>query len=260
MQRTYRALAALALGAGAAMAAPLALTPLADAASLFGAEPLADGSTVALAQPVDAGRWNLVVVERLQGATGCWQRLGDGRVSVDPEALSNESLCNRLQSSSGYSLRADGQDLGSPWRLRIEAVGNRLELQALNPSLPAPITIGTAQQPPQGDTTALAAFSLNPGWSFQKRSYGGRLLSHVYLNSREPLRSLQARARGLAPASAALPTALPPVVVSSGRSRDLAGQSAPGNAGVSSNEPAPGQVIALQVVPFSDDPGITASN
>ena len=249
VKRTRHGLGALAAAAAAIATAALANAPVAGAAGIFGAEPLADDSTVALAQPVDGSRWNLVVVERLQPGTGCWQRQSQGLVSLEPDALSNETHCNRLQSSSGYSLRAAGQDLRSPWRLRIEAVDNRLELQAFNPSLSSPITIGTA--PLSSNASGLPAFTLKPGWSFQKRSYEGRLLSHVYLSSREPAAVLQARARGQAAGgSLAVGKLVAPPAVSTN----------PNPAGLTSRDPAPGQVIALQVVPFRDDTNLTAAN
>ena len=248
LKRTRHGLGALAIAAGAIGTTAISHTPVAGAAGIFGAESLADDSTVALAQPVDGSRWNLVVVERLQPGSGCWQRQGNGLVTLEPEALNNDTLCNRLQSSSGYSLRAAGQDLGSPWRLRIEAVGNRLELQAFNPSLTSPITVGTA--PLSTDANALPAFSLNPGWSFQKRSYQGRPLSHVYLSSREPAALLQARARGQAAGTLSAPPTVGLAVSSTARS----------SSSLTSREPVPGQVIALQVVPFRDDTNLTSSN
>ncbi len=243
LKRTYRALTALSLAALGTAATAIGNAPRAGAAGIFGAEPLAEGSTVALAQSVDGNRWNLVVVERLQPGSGCWQQQANGLVSLEPGALSNEALCNRLQSSSGYSLRAGGQDLRAPWRLRIEANGNRLELQALNPSLPAPITIGTAALPKRADASALPSFTLNPGWNFQKRSYEGRLLGHVYLSTPDAPAVLQARARGTQ--SIGLPTAsLPTLPAPAARTRD----------------PLPGQVITLPVVPFRDDANLRASN
>lgn len=229
--RTYRALAVATLVASA----PVTSAPGAGAAGIFGANPLADESTVALAQPVDGSRWNLVVVQRLQGSTGCWRRQDDGLVSLEPEALSNDAVCSRLQSSSGYSLRAAGQDVGMPWRLRVEPVGNRLELQAFSPSQNTPITIATAPLVNGGTGTgsgvALPAFSLNPGWSFQQRSYEGRLLSHVYLSSQAPLTTLQSDRLS----QERQPNTPPPLA-------------------------AAGQVIALQVVPFRGDSDLTAAN
>lgn len=255
-KRTRHGLGALAAGAAGIAVAAMANAPVAGAAGIFGAEPLAEGSTVALAQPVDGTRWNLVVVERLQPGTGCWQQQGQGLVSLEPDALTNETLCNRLQSSSGYSLRAAGQDLRSPWRLRIEAVDNRLELQAFNPSLSTPITIGTA--PLSSNASALPAFTLNPGWSFQKRSYEGRLLSHVYLSSREPAAVLQARARAAGGSLTIGKLVAPPAVsVTAAASPTRTG---PNPASLASRDPMPGQVIALQVVPFQDDTNLTTSN
>ena len=246
-KRTYRGLAALSLAGLGAAAASMGHAPVAEAA-IFGAQPLADDSTVALAQPVDGTRWNLVVVERLQPGTGCWQRQANDLVSLDSEALNNDALCNRLQSSSGYSLRAAGQDLPVPWRLRIEATGDRLELQALNPSLAGTIVVGTAPVVSVNPGGALPAFTLNPGWSFQKRTYEGRVLSHVYLSTRDPQAVLKARARGQAPGGG-LPTAALPPLTTPKRSTPLR-----------TREPVAGQVISLQVVPFRDDADLTASS
>ena len=244
VQRNWPGVAAL----GLAVAGSLGISPQpgAEAAGIFGAEPLAEGSTVALAQPQGGDGWSLVVLERLQPGASCWQRQPDGLVQPDPEGFSNGLLCSRLQSSSGYSLRAGGLDLPSPWRLRIEPVGNQLELQAFNPSLSSPVTLGTAPLIRAGESRALAAFQLSPGWSFQKRSYGGRLLSHVYLSSREPLAALVA-GRQILPAAGrvavARPASLPSLMIpASGR------------------DPVPGQVVALQVVPYPESPGLSAAN
>jgi hypothetical protein len=243
-QRTRLGVAALSL----AVAGGLGTSPQrrAEAAGIFGAEPLAEDSTVALAQPQGGDRWSLVVLERLQPGATCWQRQPDGLVRPDPEGFSNGLLCSRLQSSSGYSLRAGGLDLPSPWRLRIEPVGDQLELQAFNPSLASPVTLGMAPLIRAGAPGALAAFQLNPGWSFQKRSYEGRLLSHVYLSSRQPLAALVAGRQSLPAAGRVVveKPASPPSLMNPAIGRD----------------PASGQVVALQVVPYQDNPGLSAAN
>ena len=241
--RTYRHLSGLVLGGlGAAAATTLSLgnAPGAGAAAIFGADSLPDDSTVALAQPVDGSRWNLVVVRRLQGSTGCWQRLGDGLVQLDTEAFSNDAVCNRLQSSSGYSLRTAGQDLTSPWRLRIERQGQQLVLQAFNPSQGEPVVVGLTPLPEGKAGTALPAFTLSAGWSFQARSFEGRQLSHVYLSNQEPITALAARSTR--------PGTLPPL--------SARREPAPREAAA----PMPGQVIALQVVPFRDNSDLSASS
>lgn len=253
LTRTYRGLTALALAGLGAAATAVAHAPGAGAAAIFGAQPLPDDSTVALAQPVDGNRWNLVVVERLQSGSSCWLRQANGLVSLEADAFNNDALCNRLQSSSGYSLRAGGQDLRAPWRLRIEASGNRLELQALNPSLPGTVVVGTAPLAAVNPGDPLPAFTLNPGWSFQKRSYAGRLLSHVYLSTRDPLAVLQARARGTTTA-AEPPSALPPIAANTSKT------SASAPTSQRNREPMAGQVISLQVVPYRDNGDLTASN
>ena len=227
--RTYTALAALALAGGGAGLVAISAAPRAGAAALFSAEPLPDGAAIALAQPVDGDSWTLVVLERLQPGSGCWRERARGLVSLDPTAISDDSLCSRMQSSSGYSLRAADQDLPSPWRLRIEPAGNRLELQAFNPSLPNPITIGTAPRVQTGESGTLPAFRLNAGWSIQGRSYRGRRLGHIYVSSSAPL--------GPGPIQS-----LPPAA-------------APGRG----DQAVPGQVISLEVVPFRDGASVSAA-
>jgi hypothetical protein len=241
--RTYRHLSALVLGGvGAATATALSLgnAPGAGAAAIFGADPLPDDSTVALAQPVDGSRWNLVVVRRLQGSTGCWQRLSDGLVQLDTEALSNDAVCNRLQSSSGYSLRTAGQDLRSPWRLRIERQGQQLALQAFNPSQGQSIVVGLAPVPEGAGGSVLPAFTLSAGWSVQARSFEGRQLSHLYLSNQEPIAALVARSTR--------PGTLPPLTA---RREPVSREAA---------APLPDQVIALQVVPYRGDSDLNAAN
>lgn len=252
--RTYRhrsAMVLAGLGGAAATTITLANAVGAGAAAIFGADPLPDDSTVALAQPLDGSRWNLVVLRRLRGSSGCWQLQPDGLVQLEADALSNDALCNRLQSSSGYSLRSAGEALRAPWRLRIERQGQQLELQAFNPSLGQPVVVGLATLPKAAAGTALPAFTLNPGWTFQARSFEGRQLSHVYLSNREPIAALMARSG---------PPSSPPPLTASGPGR-LNREAL--NREASSHDaaaPVPGQVIALQVVPFRGDADLSASS
>jgi hypothetical protein len=227
----YRGPLLLILSGAVLAASAMANHPQAEAQSLFGAEPVSAGSTLAIAQRLGNDRWTLALVERLLPGRHCWREQSDGSVKLRTDDFLRPGLCSRVHSSSSYSLRAAGEDLPTTWRVRIEAVGNRLELQAFNPSQPTPIVIGVSQKP-----SAMAAgpdivpsFRLNPGWGFEKRSYEGRLLSHLYLSSPQPIGAELSASRGLPVAPPPLPTRAEPRMLVS---------------------PQPDQVIALEVVPF----------
>ena len=295
MQRTYLPL----VGLGLVGASGLALLPLAGSAGVFGSQPLAEGATVALAQPLDNDQWNLILVEQLPpGGASCWSRQSDGSVTIAgensagensagvssvggksrsqasssqvirPGAANGDSRCSRLQSSSGYSLRAADGDLPSPWRLRIAAGAAGLELQALNPSLTTPVPVARAPMPPAAGQ-GLASFRLEPGWSFQGRTYAGRRLSHIYLASAEPLALLQARARGNVQSFpvqsfAGLPPPPPPLELAQRdrrRSQSWRRQQQISSASIepAPGQPAPGQVISLPVLPFQEALGLSAT-
>lgn len=293
MQRTYLPWPGWGLirGLGLLGASGLALWPLTCGAGVFGSQPLVEGATVALAQPLDSNQWKLILVEQLQpGAASCWSRQSDGSVLLAPqisgvpasgsqasgvqvggaqesgalltssEAAAGDSRCSRLQSSSGYSLRAADGELPSPWRLRIAAGAAGLELQALNPSLNKPLTVALAPRPPAAGE-GLVSFQLEPGWSFQGRTYAGRRLSHVYLASAEPLALLQARARGGGIQSlAGLPPPPPPLELAQRERRRPDGWRRPQQIFSASVEPAPGQVISLPVLPFQETAVLPATS
>lgn len=220
----------LTMAGGSLAACLLAGNPQVLAESLFGAEPVPEGSILTVAQPLGDDRWTLVLVERLQPGRHCWRDQGDGSVKLRTADFLRPGLCTRAQSSSSFSLRAAGRDLPTYWRLRIEPVGTRLELQAFNPSQPTPITIGVGQKPAGDSKDTMPALRLNPGWTLEKRSYEGRLLSHLYLSSREPIGASLS-------ASGELPIAPPPL---------------PPRAEPRTVAQEPGQVIALQVIPFEN--------
>ena len=261
MQRTYRALAALGL-AGSALAAGL---PLAHSAALFDSTPVEEGRAVALARSVGGSGWKLVVIEQLQADTPCWQSAADGRVLTNLPGSTDANLCRQLLSSSGYSLRIGGEDVASRWRLRIEPSGDQLELQALNPSAITPLVVGRSPRPAAG-SEELVAFALEPGWTFQRRSYQGRDLNHIYLANGEPLAALQARARNGGNLLGALPAPPPPASGARSDSRpsllssrfssrfngSRSGQADGGSLGGTTDLPEAGEVVALQVVPYDD--------
>ena len=114
-----------------------------------------------------------------------------------------ESTCGRYLSSSAYSLRVAGDDLRHPWRLRVESSNGQLQLLASGSQQPQPLLLGAGQ----AAGSALVELKLQNDWAFERRTYNGQNLSHLYLAHGNPLPVLLAEARGGTNLLAALPTA-----------------------------------------------------
>jgi len=238
MQRTYLALAGLAL-AGAGL--PLVQPRLASAADLFQSVDVDAERFAVLARPVGDDDWTLLVLEQVTPQPACWQARPDGLVDPSLNRFDYTGVCSRYLDSNGYSLRVAEQDLGTSYRLRVQQVGSRLELQAISPGTSAILLVGRADIPLR-DRDGFVALSLEPGWDLKRRTYGERTLSHLYFASPTPLEQLIASAGGsptwrrpLAPGRPQ-PPALSPA---GGRGED-------GMAMGSS-----GRAVALQVIPYS---------
>lgn len=201
--RTRRYLAVAGASALVAAAVP---QPLARAAAPFGSTAVAEDQVIALAQPLSDGRWNLIVLEQRQPAPPCWRRNPDGSV-LTYEMHLPESTCGRYLSSSAYSLRVAGDDLRHPWRLRVESSNGQLQLLATGSQQPQPLLLGSGQ----AAGSALVELKLQNDWAFERRTYNGQNLSHLYLAHANPLPVLLAEARGGGSGLlAGLPTPPPP--------------------------------------------------
>jgi hypothetical protein len=201
--RTRRYLAVAGASALVAAAVPL---QLARAAAPFGSTAVAEDQVIALAQPLSDGRWNLIVLEQRQPAPPCWRRNPDGSV-LTYEMHLPESTCGRYLSSSAYSLRVAGDDLRHPWRLRVESNNGQLQLLASGSQQPQPLLLGSGQ----AAGSALVELKLQNDWAFERRTYNGQNLSHLYLAHANPLPVLLAEARGGGGSLlAALPAPPPP--------------------------------------------------
>jgi len=120
-----------------------------------------------------------------------------------------ESTCGRYLSSSAYSLRVAGDDLRHPWRLRVESSNGQLQLLATGSQQPQPLLLGAGQ----AAGSALVELKLQNDWAFERRTYNGQNLSHLYLAHANPLPVLLAEARGGASSLlAALPAPPPPPI------------------------------------------------
>jgi hypothetical protein len=215
---------------------------------LFGSEPVPADRVIALAQPLAGNRWTLVLLEQLQESAPCWQREEAGGLVNVTDSVTNPVLCGRYSSSSAYSLRVNGTDLTSSWRLRLETDAGQLQLQATSPQAAAPLVVASAPMPASAPADSqLVPLEFQPGWGLEQRSYEGRRLSHLYLSNGDPLPLLLAKATssGNLLAQPALP---PPPLASQPRRGGPAERI--GDSGIGSG--TIGGVIALQVVPYRD--------
>ncbi len=242
MRRTYLALTGLAL---AASSLPTVLPPLARAAGLFQTAEVDTGRFVVLAKPVGDSDWSLLVLEQLAPQPLCWQPRRDGLVDPSLNRFDYTGICNRYLDSNGYSLRIGDEDLSSTYRLRVQQVGSRLELQATSSRSSTVLLVGTAEVP-RRDREGFVALQLDPGWILRRRTYENRPLSHLYLASDTPLDQLIAKAGGSQPYRPMVPTGFDsaPASVASGAPRPR--EDDPMASGGS------GRAIALQVIPFSE--------
>lgn len=246
MQRTYLALAGLALaGAGLPMLQPR----LAMAAGLFQSTDVDAERFAVLARPVGDNDWTLLVLEQLTPQPACWQARPDGLVDPTLNRFDYTGICNRYLDSNGYSLRVADQDLGTAYRLRVQQVGSRLELQAISPGTSAILVVGRADIPLR-DRDGFVALRLEQGWDLKRRTYGERPLSHLYFASPTPLNQLIASAGGATTSPWRRPLgpvrAEPPALStepSAGEGDDIMTVGSSGRA------------VALQVIPYSDSSG-----
>ncbi|MCP9899616.1 DUF3747 domain-containing protein [Cyanobium sp. Cruz CV13-4-11] len=243
MQRTYLALAGLALaGAGLSMVQPR----LAMAAGLFQTTEVDADRFAVLARPVGNSEWTLLVLEQLATQPSCWQARPDGLVDPTLNRFDYTGICNRYLDSNGYSLRVADQDLGTTYRLQVQQVGSRLELQAVSPSNAAVLVVGRAEVP-RRDRDGFVSLTLEPGWDLKRRTYEQRSLSHLYFASPAPLEQLIARAGGAQtfrrpPGRAELPGIAASLPLLDQRDD-------------SSGSERSGRAIALQVIPYTEANG-----
>jgi hypothetical protein len=217
----------------------------------FGSEPVAQDRVIALAQPLSNDRWTLIVLEQREPAPPCWRRNANGSV-LTYEMHLPESTCGRYLSGSAYSLRAGGQDLRQPWRLRVEHSNGQLQLLASDGKQTEPIVIGSGQ----AAGSALVELRLQNNWAFERRTFEGQNLGHLYVSHSNPLPVLLAEARnggGIPPLLAQLPAPPPPLAPEPRRSTSSPERRS------SSRTPAPGAATA-RAIKTADQPLASSSS
>ncbi len=189
LDRTYLALAA----AGLAGAGVAALSPWAQAATVFNSRPLDASRFAVLARPVGNSAWNLLLLEQIKAQPLCWEQRPDGLIDPALNRFNFTGICSRYLDSNGYSLRIGDQDLASRYRLQLRQSGAELVLEASTPSDPTVLVVGRAQVPLR-ERDGFVALKLEPGWDLQRRAYGEQTLSHIYFANASPLPDLVALA------------------------------------------------------------------
>ncbi len=150
-------------------------------ASEFRSQPINQKEVVVIARPYGAGKYDLLVVEQVQGKgkRKCWQEKGRNPVVIDPLLLKFDftGSCRRSTDSNGYSVRINREDKGVDYLLRVVPSNSELCLVATHRRLLLPdITIGRTN----GWKSSYLKIVLDPGWQIAKRAYGKKVLGHFY--------------------------------------------------------------------------------
>lgn len=137
---------------------------------------------IAVAQPYGEDKYNLIVIEQIQGKDQCWSENGTNPVNVELLLLNFDfsGHCRRSTDANGYSIRYDSQDYGLEYILSLVEKDGNLLLMGLNRRSPGqpPVVIGSTK----GISESPMKIILNPGWRFTKRTYEGKILGHVYFS------------------------------------------------------------------------------
>jgi len=163
-----------------ALATMLPLEP--SNAQLFGAKTNIDQDDhIAVAAPFGDNNYQLLVIEQQSNQRQCWDEQGSEPVIVDPllKDFDFTGVCGRATDSNGYSIRVNGQDLDK-YNLNVVREENELLLMGkprIGSSDGESMIIGRTHGLAEGE---YLKFDLEPGWSFAKRTYQGRTLSHYY--------------------------------------------------------------------------------
>lgn len=154
-------------------------------AATFGQTAVAQDKFVAVAVPRDGGYYNLLILEQISSRKPCWKEHGASPTEIEPLLLNFDftGICGRSTDSNGYSIRQAGKDLGLDYRLTLQRQGDELFLLGMPNSRSSgqPMEIGSTR----GMGSGLLKIHLNPGWQFAKRTYKGKTLGHIYLNTNQ---------------------------------------------------------------------------
>lgn len=154
-------------------------------AATFGKTAVPQNKFIAVAVPRDRGYYNLLILEQISSSKKCWKEHGSSPTEIEPLLLQFDftGICGRSTDSNGYSIRQAGKDLGLNYQLTLQKQGDELLLLGMPSSrrLGEPMVIGRTR----GMSSGLLKIHLNSGWQFAKRTYNGKTLGHIYLNTEQ---------------------------------------------------------------------------
>ncbi|AFY36684.1 S-layer domain-containing protein [[Leptolyngbya] sp. PCC 7376] len=154
----------------------------AQSQSIFGEDSINQSQMAAVAVPLKSGDFNLLVIEQFEGKRACWSESGSSPTVIDPLLLNFvfTSDCRRSTDSNGYSMRIDGEDLGTKYLLQMKRSENNVRLIATPSDRSKPeILIGQTN----GLADDYLKIDLLPGWDFTRRTYENKPLGHFYFSA-----------------------------------------------------------------------------
>lgn len=149
------------------------------AQSQFDAQEVDQARFVSVAAPGSALiPYSLYLIEQKSGARSCFEISGSDPGEVNPlwTTFDFSGICGRSSDSNGYSIRVDGDDLGTSYRLQVRKSGEELVLLGRPRSGP-PLVIGRTGGISSNGFTEI---ELEPGWRVTQRVFEGRPLGHYY--------------------------------------------------------------------------------
>jgi N-acetylmuramoyl-L-alanine amidase len=149
----------------------------------FGQAEVNQNNFVAVAMPHASGYYTLLILEQRTAKKTCWRESGSRPTRIEPLLLNFNftGICGRSTDSNGYSIRAAGQDLGLKYQLSLQKQKNDvllLGVPAQSGSSGKVIELGRTH----GIRSGFLKIDLKNGWRFTKRTYGEKVLGHVYLS------------------------------------------------------------------------------
>jgi N-acetylmuramoyl-L-alanine amidase len=160
----------------------LGITP--TPAANFDEQMIDQTQVIAIARPYGGNKFDLLVLEQIQGKRQCWGESGSNPVLVDPLLLNFDftGICRRATDSNGYSIRLDGRDFGLDYILRIVERGGELYLVGTpRDSRRSELVVGRTR----GMQKGFMKIILEPGWKFSRRAFQGKSLGHFYFSGKE---------------------------------------------------------------------------
>ncbi|NER83319.1 MAG: DUF3747 domain-containing protein [Leptolyngbya sp. SIO1D8] len=135
---------------------------------------------------------SLYLIEQRSDARPCFEVSGSDPGEVNPLwttfDFTQGNVCGRSSDSNGYSIRINGEDLGSTYRLQIKESEGELVLLGVSATSPDLLIGRTGGISNNGFTE----IKLQQGWRITQRVFEGRALGHFYYTNDATLAELTA--------------------------------------------------------------------